>query len=260
MLNRRKAMAWATLGLVIGTQSIPFVAYADSAITKHSEEFATMKIELRDLREENSALQEENNSLKDRVEELTIECEELVTKTKEQQISIDKLVATEKELTAKLKAIEVAKEESHKTIIAESMAGELVEDLKPETMETPETPSSNGWVEVKIEATFYTSLPEENGGAQYAGMNALGGKLHTGSLAVPKEIPLGTEFIIDGLPSAVGTNTFKADDRGGAIKMKGDTVRVDVFVARLNGESDSQYNKRVNDLGRVVTSGRYRLQ
>ena len=253
MLNKRKAMAWATLGLVIGTTGIPFVAYADSIITKHSEQYTSMKNELRELRSDNA-------SIRNDISELIIECEELIIKTEEQQISIDKLVATEKELTAKLKAIEVAKEESKRTIVAESMAGEIVEDLKPETTETPGTPKSNEWIEVKIEATFYTSLPEENGGEQYAGMNALGGKLHTGSLAVPKEIPLGTEFIIDGLPSAVGTNNFKADDRGGAIKMKGDTVRVDVFVARLNGESDSQYNKRVNDLGRVVTSGRYRLQ
>lgn len=250
MLNKQKAIAWATLGLVIGTQSIPFVAYADNLVTKHSEIHKSMEAEIQSLRTDKALLQDE-------VGQLEVECEELEKKNKEQQISIDKLVATEKELTAKLRAIEVAKEESFKSIVSESMTGEVIEDSKPETTTTP---SSTGWVEVKIEATFYTSLPEENGGAKYAGMNALGGKLHTGSLAVPKEIPLGTEFIIDGLPSAVGTNTFVADDRGGAIKMKGDTVRVDVFVARLSGESDSQYNKRVNDLGRVVTSGRYRLQ
>lgn len=247
MLNRQKAMAWATLGLVIGTQSMPFIAYANNAIVSHGEKHISMEKEITDLRMENALLRDE-------VGQLTNMCEELEKQKEEQKVSIDKLVATEKELTAKLQAIEVAKDTSFKSIVSESMTGEVIEDIP----ETTTTPSSTGWVEVEIEATFYTSLPEENGGAKYAGINALGGKLHTGSLAVPKEIPLGTEFIIDGLPSAVGTNTFQADDRGGAIKMKGDTVRVDVFVARLSGESDSQYRKRVNDLGRVVTTGRYR--
>ena len=228
MLDTNKAMALATLTFVVGTHSMPFLALAQS----HGEQHRLMKEYILQLESENLELQED--------------CEKLENQIEQQQISIDKLVASEQELTAKLKAIEVAKEEKSRTI----------ESNAPETTTTP---SSNEWVEVKIEATFYTSLPEENG-AQYAGMNALGGTLHTGSLAVPKEIPLGTEFIIDGLPSAVGTNTFVADDRGGAIKMKGDTMKVDVFVARLSGESDSQYHERVNDLGRIVTTGRYRRQ
>ncbi|OON96490.1 MAG: hypothetical protein ATN32_06360 [Candidatus Epulonipiscium fishelsonii] len=100
--------------------------------------------------------------------------------------------------------------------------------------------------------TFYTGLGIENGG--YTEMNAIGGSLEVGSLAAPKDLPFGTSVIIPNLPSDVNTSLFVVDDRGGAIKrISNDTVKLDVYVPRLQNESDGEYYERVNHLGIIHT-------
>lgn len=125
----------------------------------------------------------------------------------------------------------------------------LVEEQnKAKSVQNPvsETPKKH----VNIVATFYSALGEENGG--YVGINALGGKLKQGSLSVPKDIPLGTKFYIEGY------GDFVADDRGGAIKrIDANTIKVDIFIPRKSGESDNAYRKRVNNMGRIKTKGWY---
>ncbi len=98
--------------------------------------------------------------------------------------------------------------------------------------------------EIDIVLTFYTSLAEENGG--YAGINCTGGKLTPGMVA-NNVLPLGTEINT----SEFGTLTVS--DRGGN---NFDTIhRLDVFIARNDGESDWEYKKRVNDMGKVKIKG-----
>lgn len=98
--------------------------------------------------------------------------------------------------------------------------------------------------EIDIVLTFYTSLAEENGG--YAGINCTGGKLTPGMVA-NNVLPLGT--VID--TNEFGTLTVA--DRGGN---NFDTIhRLDVFIARNDGESDWEYKKRVNDMGKVKIKG-----
>lgn len=98
--------------------------------------------------------------------------------------------------------------------------------------------------EIDIVLTFYTSLAEENGG--YAGINCTGGKLTPGMVA-NNVLPLGTEIYT----SEFGTLTVA--DRGGN---NFDTIhRLDVFIARNDGESDWEYKKRVNNMGKVKIKG-----
>lgn len=116
----------------------------------------------------------------------------------------------------------------------------------------------DGYKSVNVVVTFYTSLPSENGG--YTGMNAVDGKLGVGSLAAPKDIPFGTTFVIDGLPADTQTNTFVVDDRGGAIKwIDSNTMKLDVYISRKQGENDSEYYRRVNNLGVYRVTAKYKL-
>ncbi|MBV7275174.1 hypothetical protein JMF89_11595 [Clostridiaceae bacterium UIB06] len=103
---------------------------------------------------------------------------------------------------------------------------------------------SNLGYEIDIVLTFYTSLAEENGG--YRGINCLGQKLTPGMVA-NNVLPLGTEIHT----SEFGTLTVS--DRGGN---NFNTIhRLDVYIPRNNGESDSDYLKRVNDMGKVKVNG-----
>lgn len=98
--------------------------------------------------------------------------------------------------------------------------------------------------ETDITLTFYTSLAEENSG--YVGINCTGGKLIPGMVA-NNVLPLGTKIYT----SEFGTLTVA--DRGGN---NFDTIhRLDVFIARNIGESDRDYKKRVNNMGKVKVKG-----
>lgn len=111
---------------------------------------------------------------------------------------------------------------------------------------------------IPVRVSFYTGLAIENGG--YAKMNAIGGPLIVGSLAAPKDIPFGTIFMIENLPSDVKTSTFVVDDRGNAIVWLNDTLmKVDVYVERKAGEDDLAYFNRVNNLGVIYTYAIYQL-
>lgn len=98
--------------------------------------------------------------------------------------------------------------------------------------------------EIDIVLTFYTSLAEENGG--YTGITCTGGKLTPGIVA-NNVLPLGTEIYTNEF------GTLTVADRGGN---NFDTIhRLDVFIARNDGESDWEYKKRVNDMGKVKIKG-----
>jgi len=104
--------------------------------------------------------------------------------------------------------------------------------------------------DVTLTISFYTALESENGKGR-ANMNAIGGKLVANqSIAVPRDIPFGSILEIEGYGKRV------CDDRGSKkyIKWLNDEkthMKVDLYIARNKGESDSQYWKRVNALGIV---------
>ena len=105
---------------------------------------------------------------------------------------------------------------------------------------------------IDIECSFYTNLFEENG---THGKDALGNPLIFGCVAIPYELSLGTKLEIDLYPNTI----FIGNDRGSKkhIRITEDgTYRIDVFIPRQSGESDYSYLNRVNNMGKVKTTGR----
>lgn len=97
------------------------------------------------------------------------------------------------------------------------------------------------WIE--FELTFYTSLPSENGGYT---VTCLGEPLEYGIVA-NNVLDLGAEIYLE------GWGTFTNADRGGS---NFNTInRLDVLIERNYGESDYEYLKRVNNMGRVKVMG-----
>lgn len=98
--------------------------------------------------------------------------------------------------------------------------------------------------EIDITLTFYTSLPEENGG--FKEINCTGKKLIPGMVA-NNVFPLGTKIF---------TNEFgilTVDDRGG--NNFNTKHRLDVYIPRDPEENDYDYIKRVNDMGKMTIKG-----
>lgn len=91
---------------------------------------------------------------------------------------------------------------------------------------------------IELTLTFYGDGAEENGG--YAGINAYGDKLTAGTVA-SNVYPKGTQFRLS------NGQVLTVQDRGGS--NFNSYNRLDVFVPRLKGESDAQYEKRIASYG-----------
>ena len=105
---------------------------------------------------------------------------------------------------------------------------------------------------IDIECSFYTSTLIENG---THGKDALGNTLTFGCVAIPYELSLGTKLEIDIYPNT----TFVGNDRGSKKHIRiteNGTYRIDIFIPRQYGESDYIYLNRVNNMGKVKTTGR----
>jgi 3D (Asp-Asp-Asp) domain-containing protein len=101
-----------------------------------------------------------------------------------------------------------------------------------------------GYSEITFEVSFYSDLNCENG---FGNITATGKTLQDGMIA-NNFLEFGTKVYIEGL----GLKTV--EDRGSK-KYFGEIDKIDVFVPRINGESDSEYYKRVNSLGRKNIDG-----
>ncbi len=104
---------------------------------------------------------------------------------------------------------------------------------------------------IDIELTFYTGLVCEN--TIHGAVDAIGNDLEYGTIAIPRDFEIGTQFEIDGYDGV-----FTGTDRGSVhhIKVKDDgTIRLDMFIPRNDGESDNAWWARVNAMGRVNTKG-----
>ena len=95
---------------------------------------------------------------------------------------------------------------------------------------------------VKMTLTFYGDFAHENGG--YTGIDAQGNKLVAGTVA-SNVYSFGTQFELNG-------QVFTVRDRGG--KNFNSSNRLDVFVARQSGESNSAYAKRIRNYGRKTVT------
>ena len=91
--------------------------------------------------------------------------------------------------------------------------------------------------------TYYGSTVNECGND--LGITASGKKVQSGMVASPPCLSFGTQI-------QIGDNVYVVEDRGHPdfIKQNNDgSIRLDVYIPRLSGESTAQYEKRVNDMG-----------
>lgn len=106
--------------------------------------------------------------------------------------------------------------------------------------------------EIDVVLSFYTDLNCENG---FGSIDAMGNTLVDGTIAIPREIPLGTQFTFEEYPNKL----FIGTDRGSKkhIRITSDNVyRIDMFIPRPSGYSDSEYHEYVNNMGKLKTKGR----
>lgn len=142
------------------------------------------------------------------------------------------------EMNEKVQAYEKYKIEEQKRIKAEQ------ERLRQEELARQRIEEERNKLEwIEFELTFYTSLPSENGGYT---VTCLGEDLKYGMVA-NNVLNLGTKIYLEGL------GTFTNSDRGG--NNFNVVNRLDVLIERNYGESDSEYLKRVNNMGRVKVMG-----
>ena len=95
---------------------------------------------------------------------------------------------------------------------------------------------------VTITLTFYGDFAHENGG--YAGIDTQGNKLVAGTVA-SNVYSFGTKFELNG-------QIFTVRDKGGS--NFNSSNRLDVFVPRKSGESNSAYSKRISSYGRKTVT------
>lgn len=178
-----------------------------------------------------------------------------------------KNITLQKTLQKTKKELDTHKKENDKTLkIIESEKEELQNSLDEALKELEKTIEERDEVEAKIsqikkqtgvtdfkkvtevtwEVTYYTDLPQENS-YEYGGVNATGEPLEKGMVA-NNNLPLGTKIYVEGY----GLKTV--EDRG-SDRHFSQLNRIDIFVPRVNGETDSEYYTRVNNLGRDKLKG-----
>jgi 3D (Asp-Asp-Asp) domain-containing protein len=112
------------------------------------------------------------------------------------------------------------------------------EEQRQKELEKKEEPE---WQEFVL--TYYGLLHSECGKTD--GITASGMKISRGMIASPPQLKFGTKIIIEG-------NEYVVEDRGSSkyIKVNNDgSIRLDVYLERLNGESDREYYNRIQSKG-----------
>ena len=94
---------------------------------------------------------------------------------------------------------------------------------------------------IEFTLTFYTTV-------ECGGNISCEGKRLTQMVVANNVRPLGQKIELEGF------GTLEVRDRGSKIFNKNNVL--DIFLPRLQGESDKQYTKRARDLGRVKVKGR----
>lgn len=193
-------------------------------------------IGLYNLNENLKELHTQNNKLNNTVKSLG----ETLT---ERQNNIKKLNKEKDDLT---KSIEDLKKEN-KSLKKDLEAKKQKEaSAKLASADCPTQSVSRGSIKrgtpVKMTLTFYGDFAHENGG--YTGIDAQGNKLVAGTVA-SNVYSFGTKFELNG-------QIFTVRDRGG--KNFNSSNRLDVFVPRKSGESNSAYAKRIREYGRKTVT------
>lgn len=184
---------------------------------------------IEDLQETKSQLELKIDSLNKTIKEKDNTIDNVTKERDNNKESLDKLQKENKVLNQKLEAKK--KEEA---------------SAKLASADYPTQSVSRGSVKrgtpVKMTLTFYGDFAHENGG--YTGIDAQGDKLIAGTVA-SNAYSFGTKFEFNG-------QVFTVRDRGG--KNFNSSNRLDVFVPRKSGESNSAYAKRIRNYGRKTVT------
>ena len=184
---------------------------------------------IEDLQETKSQLEFKIDSLNKTIKEKDNAIDNVTKERDNNKESLDKLQKENKVLNQKLEAKK--KEEA---------------SAKLASADYPTQSLSRGSVKrgtpVKMTLTFYGDFAHENGG--YTGIDAQGNKLVAGTVA-SNVYSFGTKFEFNG-------QVFTVRDRGG--KNFNSSNRLDVFVPRKSGESNSAYAKRIRNYGRKTVT------
>ncbi len=126
----------------------------------------------------------------------------------------------------------------------ENTAGAWINPEQSTSSTPPDTGSPyDGYEPMTWTFSFYTNLPEHNGGWD---TTALGTKLRYGVLA-SNYWPLRTEVILP------GWGEFTVEDRGGS--NFDSKYRMDMLIPRKAGETDYEYSSRIWSMGHQEISG-----
>lgn len=171
-----------------------------------------------------------------------VESEEILSSsvTQEPQTEII-LVGTKKAVVKKVKAEVKAIAPKTKTNATAKKTSSSTSTKKTTTNLSTSSKDNKNWKSFTL--SFYTDLPSENGGYT---VTATGEKLRSGMVA-SNYYAIGTEIYLSGW----GSHTVK--DRGGS--NFNSSNRLDVFIPRKSGESNSTYLKRVNMMGLKTVKG-----
>ena len=184
---------------------------------------------IEDLQETKSQLEFKIDSLNKTIKEKDNAIDNVTKERDNNKESLDKLQKENKVLNQKLEA---KKKEEASARLASA--------------DYPTQSISRGSVKrgtpVKMTLTFYGDFAHENGG--YTGIDAQGNKLVSGTVA-SNVYSFGTKFKFNG-------QVFTVRDRGG--KNFNSSNRLDVFVPRKSGESNSAYAKRIRNYGRKTVT------
>ena len=196
-------------------------------------------LEQRNVELDNKLIEMENklNTINSEIEKIEKNVEEKQNLIEEKQKNIDSLENKVNELEKSIKEVKTNKNTTvqTKTVNATNLTS-VKNTYKLQNKKTKE---------VTFHISFYTSLACENGG--YANMTASGKKLADGMVA-NNQLPFGTKIYVEGY----GLKTV--EDRGSS-KYFTDETKIDIFVPRQKGESDTEYRKRVNAMGRKNIKG-----
>lgn len=109
------------------------------------------------------------------------------------------------------------------------------------------------YIEIECELSYYTTLNCENG---YGAIDAQGNKLKFTTIAIPREVSLGTEFSFDVFEGVRFTGTDRGSKKHIRIRKEDGVYRIDVCIERIKGESNEEYKSRVNAMGKTKTKGK----
>ena len=184
-------------------------------------------------------LQSQNTELRKTIDSLNDDLEQHGKSLKEKHEDLKALSSEKDEI---VKSIQELKKENKE--LKQKLSSKEASAKQRASAEYPTQARStvNKGTPIQMTLTFYGDFAHENGG--YAGIDAQGNKLVAGTVA-SNVYSFGTQFHFNG-------QVYTVRDRGG--RNFNSSNRLDVFVPRKSGESDSAYAKRIKQYGRKTVT------